>query len=446
MKRSGFATRLGAIAASVGSAVGLGNIWRFPYEAGENGGGAFILVYVLCVLLLGIPVMLSEFVIGRSTHKSMMGALNQLTGGSKIKWFTLVCITGAVVTLSFYSVVCGWVCEYLYLAITGALSNRTMEDYSNIFSAFMASPWRCVGWTVLFLVVNFAVLLRGVQKGIERISTLLMPLLFLLLVIFCVNSFTMPKCHEGLSFMFAIDFSHFSWRGVIDAFGQAFMSLSLGIACLITYSSYFSDKTSLTRDAGVIAFLDTMVALLAGVVIFPAVFSYGLQPEAGPKLVFEVLPAIFEQMSGGQIWCVLFFVLLIVASLTSTISLSEIPISFLIEERKMSRTKSTIWCALVVLVMASVCALSFNVLDHVKAFGMNIFDLLNYASANIFMLVGGLFTAAFVGWIVDRKVVREQLSGDSRLSPLVRNYVVFCLRFVAPVAILLIFLYYVGLL
>ncbi|MBP3737815.1 MAG: sodium-dependent transporter [Muribaculaceae bacterium] len=446
MKRAGFTTRMGAIAASVGSAVGLGNIWRFPYEAGQNGGGAFILVYILCVLALGIPVMLSEFVIGRSTHKSMMGALEQLAPGSKVKWFTPVCILGAITTLSFYSVVCGWVCEYLYLSFTGELSGHTPQEYSDIFATFMASPWRCVGWTLLFMVVNFAVMLQGVEKGIERLSTFLMPLLFLLLVVFCINSFTMPKCGDGLKFLFAVDFSHFTWRGVVDAMGQAFMSLSLGIACLITYSSYFNDKTSLTRDAGVIAGLDTLVALLAGVVIFPAVFSYGFEPQAGPKLVFEVLPAIFQQMTGGQVWCVLFFTLLLVASLTSTISLSEIPIAFLMEEGKMSRRRSTLWCAVVVVAMAVVCALSFNVLDHIRAFGMNIFDLLNYASANVFMLLGGLFTAIYVGWVVDRRVVRRQLNDGSRLAPVLTRYVVFCLRYVAPVAIVLIFLYYVGVL
>lgn len=443
-KRTGFATRMGAIAASVGSAVGLGNIWRFPYEAGQNGGGAFILVYILCVLALGIPVMLSEFVIGRSTHKSMKGALRQLSPGGKAHWFTAVCIIGSAVTLSFYSVVCGWVCEYLYLSLTGALSNHTPQEYSAIFGNFIGSPWRCVGWTLLFLLLNYAVMLRGVEKGIERISRVLMPLLFLLLVVFCINSLTMSRCREGLSFMFSIDFSQFTFRGAVDALGQAFMSLSLGIACLITYSSYFDDKTSLTRDAGIIAFLDTLVALLAGIMIFPAVFSYGFQPEAGPKLVFEVLPAIFQQMPVGGLWCVLFFMLLLFASLTSTISLSEISISYLIEEHNQSRSRATLWSSIVVVTVATVCALSFNVLDDIKAFGMNIFDLLNYASSNFFMLLGGMFTAVFVGWVIDRKVVRDQLTDRSRLMRIFASFMVFCMRFVAPIAIVLIFLYYIG--
>lgn len=436
---------MGAIAASVGSAVGLGNIWRFPYEAGQNGGGAFILVYVLCVLVLGIPVMLSEFVIGRSSHKAIVGAMQDLT--PRMRWthkLPYLCIIGSVVTLSFYSVVCGWVCDYLFMSLTGRLMGHTPAEYGTIFAAFMASPWRCVLWTILFLVVNFMVMLRGVEHGIERLSTLLMPLLFLLLVVFCIKALTLPKCGEGLAFMFRVDFSQFTLRGAVDALGQAFMSLSLGIACLVTYSSYFNDRTSLVKDAGVIAGLDTLVALLAGVVIFPAVFSYGFQPEAGPKLVFEVLPAIFNQMPVGWLWCALFFLLLLFASLTSTISLSEISITFLIEEKKQNRRTATIWCAVVVGAIATLCALSFNVLDQVKMFGMNLFDLLNYASSNFFMLLGGIFTAVYVGWIMKHDTVRAQLNDGRFYSGAAYHYVMICLRYVAPVAIVVIFLHYVG--
>ncbi|MBR6284843.1 MAG: sodium-dependent transporter [Muribaculaceae bacterium] len=445
-KRAGFATRIGAIAASVGSAVGLGNIWRFPYQAGENGGGAFILVYVVFVLILGIPVMLSEFIIGRSTHKSMMGALRELLPGSGAHWLSLVCITGSVITLSFYSVVCGWVCEYLYQAFTGQLTGHTVDEYGVIFTTFVSSPWRCVGWTLLFLVVNFAVMLRGVRRGIERLSQVLMPLLFLLLLVFMVNSLMMPGRAEGLRFVFSPDFSKLTFDGILDALGQAFMSLSLGVACLVTYASYFQDDCSLLKDAGMVATLDTLVAILSGVIIFPAVFTYGLTPEAGPKLVFEVLPSIFQQMTGGTVWCVLFFLLLLFASLTSTVSLSEISISFAIEEHNMSRRRATLWCAAIVGAIATVCALSFNVLSDVKLLNRNIFDLLNDASANVFMLLGGLFTAVVVGWLINRQVVRQQLDDGSALSRRLTHGVVWCLRYVAPAAIVLIFLHYTGLL
>lgn len=443
-KRVGFATRMGAIAATVGSAVGLGNIWRFPYEAGENGGGAFLIVYFACVAVLGIPVMLSEFIIGRSTHSNMRGALRKLAPHSSVKNVAYICILGAVLVLSFYSVVCGWVIEYLFQVISGDLISRTPQEYTGIFNDFIGSPWRGVLLTLLFLAINFAVLLGGVQKGIERISSILMPLLFLILILFCIHAVMLPGAHEGFDFLFSPDFSKLGWHGVVDAFGQAFMSLSLGVSCLITYSSYFDDKTSLTKDAVMIAGLDTLVALLAGIVIFPAVFSFGMQPEAGPKLVFEILPSVFGQMIGGYVWAVLFFLLLFFASLTSTISLSEIFVIFLVEEHGFTRRKAILLSAIVVVLLAVLCALSFNVLSSFTLFGMNIFDLFNYLSSNVIMLLGGLFTAVFVGWFIDKRVVVEQLTNKGRLNVPVMNYLMFCLRYVAPLAMIIVFLQLVG--
>ena len=444
-KRVGFATRLGAIAAAVGSAVGLGNIWRFPFEAGQNGGGAFILVYIGCILIMGIPVILSEFIIGRSTHSNMKAALRKLSPGKKYYLFTYVCILGSFVVIGFYSVVCGWNIEYLYQAILGNLSGHTPQEYNDMFTQLVANPWRCVGWTVLFLVFNFLVMSRGIEKGIERVSSIMMPLLFLILIIFCVNSLLLPGASRGLDFLFSPDFSQLTLRGVLDAFGQAFLSLSIGISCLVTYSSYFKDDTSLAKDATTVAVLDTLVAILSGVMIFPAVFSFGVEPTAGPRLIFEVLPGIFQQMSGGYLWALLFFLLVFFASLTSTISLSEIPITFMIEEHKMSRPRAIMWTSLLTLALAVLAALSFNVLDDVKLFGMNIFDLMDYSASNIFMLLGGLFTAVYVGWILDRKVLRDQLTNGGRLKAhFVEPYLVFCLRYVAPVSIFFIFLYLTG--
>ena len=443
-KRAGFATRMGAIAAAVGSAVGLGNIWRFPYEAGVNGGGAFILVYLVCILIMGIPVILSEFIIGRSTHSNMKAALRQLSPGKKYYLFTYVCILGSFIVIGFYSVVCGWIIEYLYQAILGNLSGHTPQEYSDMFTSLVASPWRCVGWTILFLVLNFLVLSRGIAKGIERVASIMMPLLFLILIVFCVNSLLMPGAADGLKFLFSPDFSQLTLRGVLDAFGQAFLSLSIGISCLVTYSSYFKDDTSLVKDATTVAVLDTLVAILSGVMIFPAVFSFGVEPTAGPRLIFEVLPGIFQQMAGGYIWALLFFLLVFFASLTSTISLSEIPITFLIEEHKTSRPRAIVWTAVITLVLSTVAAMSFNVLDSIQLFGKNIFDMMDYAASNIFMLLGGLFTAMYVGWIMDRKVIHEQLTNGGRLKGAMEPYLIFCLRYVAPVSIFFIFLYLTG--
>ena len=444
-KRAGFATRVGAIAAAVGSAVGLGNIWRFPYEAGANGGGAFILVYIGCIIVMGIPVILSEFIIGRSTHSNMKAALLKLSPGKKYYLFTYLCILGSFIVIGFYSVVCGWIIEYLYQAVTGQLQGHSAQEYNQMFTSLVSSPWRCVGWTVLFLILNFMVMSRGIEKGIESVARIMMPLLFVILIVFCVNSLLLPGAHEGLKFLFYPDFSKLTMRGVLDAFGQAFLSLSIGISCLVTYSSYFKDDTSLAKDAATVGVLDTLVAILSGVMIFPAVFSFGVEPSAGPRLIFEVLPSISQLMTGGYVWALLFFLLVFFASLTSTISLSEIPITFLIEEHKMSRPRAIGWTALFTLVLAVLAALSFNVLDDVVLFGKNIFDMMDYAASNIFMLLGGLFTAVYVGWILDRKIVHDQLTNRGQLkASWVEPYLIFCLRYVAPVSIFFIFLYLTG--
>lgn len=443
-KRVGFATRLGAIAAAVGSAVGLGNIWRFPYEAGVNGGGAFILVYICCILLMGIPVILSEFIIGRSTHSNMKAALRRLSPGKKYYLFTYVCIIGSFVVIGFYSVVCGWIIEYLYQAAMGNLDGHSSQEYCIMFNSLVASPWRCVGWTLLFLVLNFMVMSRGIEKGIERVASIMMPLLFLILIIFSVKSLSLPGAKKALYFLFYPDFSELTMRGVLDALGQAFLSLSIGISCLVTYSSYFKDDASLTKDAATVGLLDTMVAILSGVMIFPAVFTFGVEPTAGPRLIFEVLPGIFQQMTGGYFWALLFFLLVFFASLTSTISLSEIPITFMIEEHKMSRPRAITWTALFTVILAVLAALSFNVLDDIKLWGKNIFDMMDYAASNIFMLLGGLFTAVYVGWIMDRKIIHEQLTNKGLLKSRMEPYLIFCLRYVAPVSIVFIFLYLTG--
>ena len=444
-KRIGFATRMGAIAATVGSAVGLGNIWRFPYQAGENGGGAYILVYLICVLLLGIPIMMSEFVIGRSTHKSMKGAVEELTPGSPFKLFAYIGVLGGLLICGYYCVVCGWVIEYLWSSASGNLLGHTPEEYSSIFSTFVSSPWRCVMWTLLFLILNFLVLNRGVEKGIERLASFMMPLLFLLLIVFCVNSLLLPDSDEGMEFLFEVDFDDLGWKGVVDAMGQAFMSLSLGVTCLITYSSYFKDDSNLMKDAVTISGLDTLVAILAGIVIFPAVFSFGLEPNAGPKLIFEILPTIFQQMPGGTIWATLFFLLLFFASITSTISLSEIPITFMIDEYKISRVKAIAITAVLMTIIAVLSALSFSTLSEVKLLGRNLFDFLDFVGPNFFMLLGGLVTAIYVGWVLKKDVIHEQLTnGGMHRSRFVQPYIIFSLRYIAPVAIVIIFLYYVG--
>ena len=441
--RAQFVTKMGVIAATVGSAVGLGNIWRFPYEAGVHGGGAFLILYLICVFLLGIPVMIAEFVIGRSTHSNALAALEKLKPGSCLSKVSYMGIVASLMILSFYSVVAGWIMEYLYQAVTGGLSGHTSEEYATLFSTFTVDPWRSVMWTLTFLLANFMVLRRGIEKGIERISNIMMPVLFVMLLVFCVNSLFMPQVKKGLDFLFNPDFSQITPKVMLGALGQAFFSLSLGLTCLLTYASYFSDKTPLVRSATVVALLDTLVAILSGIIIFPAVFSFDMEPAAGPKLVFQILPEIFQQLPGGYLWSVAFFLLLFFAS---TISMSEISITYFVEAHKMSLSRATGLNTVIAMTFGTLCALSFGVLSDFKVFGMTLFELFDYVSSNIMLPIGGVMLSVFVGWIVDKKVVEEQLTDYGARKITLMRPIRFCIRYVAPLCISLIFLYGLGVL
>lgn len=438
-KRAQFATRLGVIATTVGSAVGLGNIWRFPYEAGVHGGGAFLLIYIGFIFLVGVPVICAEFIMGRSTRSNIFGAYRKLHGARAWSAVGYMGILASVMILSFYSVVAGWTLEYFVQSVTGALESADDSTRHAAFDTF-STGWRPLMWTIVFLAVNGCILLRGVQKGIERVSNLLMPILFVILMAFCINSLLLPGAGEGLSFLFSPDFSQVTPQVVLGALGQAFFSLSLGLGTMLTYASYFSYSTPLMKSATLTAVLDTCVAILAGIIIFPAVFSFGGEPAAGPKLVFEVLPAIFHQLPLGVVWSSLFFFLLFVASLTSTISMSEMCIAFLTEHLGMSRREATLVNTSIAMVFGSLCALSFGCLDHVKIFGLTIFNLFDYVTSNVMLPLGGMVISIFVGWVVDRKIVKAQLRGAGTLSPWLFGAIVFCLRYVAPSCILLVFL------
>lgn len=435
--RAQFSSRLGVIAATAGSAVGLGNIWRFPYEAGTNGGGAFLLCYILFVFMIGVPVICAEFALGRSSRLGIPGAYRRHSGHRRWDGVGYAGILAAFLILAFYAVVAGWTLEYVVDSVSGLFQDTPNADRHNQFQSFIGG-WRAVGWTIVFLVLNALVMLGGVQKGIERVSNVLMPMLFLLLIAFCVNSLLMPGVSEGLSFMFKPDFSKLTPDVILSALGQAFFSLSLGMGCLVTYSSYFSDRTPLVKTALQIATLDTLVAVMAGVIIFPAVFSFGMSPAEGPTLVFEVLPNIFHSMSGGRIWSTLFFVLLALASLTSIISVSEIVVAFLVDEFKMSRRAATLLITLVTVVTGTLCSLSFGPLRSLDLF--NIFDGL---SSNVLLPLGGVGVSIFAGWKLDKSVRASQLHTEGVSTP-VYNYIVFALKYICPACILAVFV--VGLL
>ncbi|MBR1964705.1 MAG: sodium-dependent transporter [Muribaculaceae bacterium] len=438
--RAQFSTRLGVIATTVGSAVGLGNIWRFPYEAGTHGGGAFLITYLCFIFAFGIPILCAEFMIGRGTHSNIFGAFRQLRSSGKWHWVGYIGIVASIMILSFYSVVAGWTLEYLYQSITGALNLNSQEAYHAQFQQFSTHPWRPLLWTILFLIVNFVIVIRGVQKGIERMSNIMMPILFLILIIFCVNSLLMPGAKEGLEFLFSPDFSKIDSSVMVSAMGQAFFSLSLGLGTMMTYASYFSKETHIVKSATITACLDTTVAILSGVIIFPAVFTFGVSPTQGPALVFEVLPNIFNQLPGGSLWSILFFFLLFIASLSSTISMSEVSIAYFTEEKKMSRNKATILNTAIALIFGTLCALSFNCLDNITIAGMTIFSIFDYVSSNILLPAGGMFISFFAGWLLDRSFIHNQLTNNGSVKVRVTKAIIFSLKYVAPTGIILVFL------
>lgn len=444
-ERAIFATKFGAIATTVGSAVGLGNIWRFPYEAGVHGGGAFLICYIIFVLMIGIPVLCAEFIMGRGTRSNVFGAYRKLAPGTHWDYLGILGIIASLLILSFYAVVAGWTAEFCLASFSGDLNFTTAEARHEGFMN-LTTGWNSIIWTVIFLIFNFLILIGGVTKGIERASNILMPLFFLLLLAFCINSFFMPGFTDGIRYLFQPDFTKITPSVILGALGQAFFSLSLGLGCMMTYASYFNKKNRLGKTAVTTAMLDTLVALLAGVIIFPAVFSFGISPEAGPTLVFEVLPHIFYQLPGGGFWSTLFFLLLFLASLTSTVSMSEISISYFCEEKRMSRMRATVLSCSISLFGGLLCALSFGPLADFTIFGLNFFNLFDYLSSNICLPIGGCLCSIFVGWLINRQFISQQLTDNGTYKFRMLKVLIFFLRWVCPIAIFLIFLNSIGIL
>ena len=443
MSQKKFATRFGVIAATVGSAVGLGNIWRFPYEAGVHGGGAFLIINLIFVLLLGIPVICGEFLVGHHSGKDVLGAFKSFRGGRPFQivgWFG---ICASILILGFYSVVAGWTIEYIWQSFMNFGGASSSEALQAQFAAFSSNGWSPLFWTIGFLLINYLILIRGVEKGIERISNILLPILFFILLAFTIYALTLPAAGSGLEFLFKPDFSKITPSVILGALGQAFFSLSLGLGCLITYASYFQEDTPLVKTAFISGGLDTLVAIMAGMIIFPAVFSFGQEPAAGPQLVYVVLPSIFTHIPGGMIWSVLFFVLLLIASLTSTLSLFETTVAFLAGSKKMKRIRAVSLTMVVVIVLATLSALSTGPLSDFIIAGKNFFDFSDYVSANILLPLGGMLTSIFVGWVVDRKIVQKEFAGTnpSAAKRAVVSVIVFSLRFIAPIGIGLVFIF-----
>ncbi len=431
--------KLSAVLVAAGSSVGLGNIWRFPYLAGENGGGAFLVIYIGCILLLGLPLMIAEFTVGRAAKRNAVGAFRTLDP----KW-SLLGYNGVVASfliLGFYFVVSGWTLEYTVHSVTGELARySTPEEYAGIFESFITHPWRPIVYTVLFILATHGVIALGVQKGIERSAKILMPMLFLILIVLSVHSLMLPGAGEGLKFLFSPDFSKVTPGTFLAALGQAFFSLSIGLGTMVTYASYFKPDTHLGHTALNVTVLDTLVAVLAGVVIFPAAASAGIQPSSGPSLVFITLPGIFNGMPLSMLWSAIFFLLLVIAALTSTISLHEVATAYLQEEWRMSRRAAAWLTTGLTTVLACIASLSLGVLKGWTIGGMDIFNSLDFLTANILLPLGGLFTCLFVGWRLDPKLLKAQVTNEGTLRFRIYGVFRFLLRYACPAILLLIFL------
>ena len=441
--RENFGSKIGAILAAAGSAVGLGNIWRFPIETGQNGGAAFIIIYVACVLLLGIPIMMSEFFIGRHTHTNTAGAYRKLAPGTPWKWVGRLGVLSGFVILSYYSVVAGWTAEYTVLAISDSFDGKSTADFPTIFANFVSNPWKSVFWMLAFMMVTHVIVVRGVKGGIEKFSKLMMPALFVILIVLAICSVMLPGASQGLEFLLKPDFSKITGAAVLSAMGQAFFSLSLGLGCLCTYASYFGNDTNIGRTALNVSLIDTFVAIMSGFIIFPAVFNAGYtlsSDDIGPSLLFITMPNVFGQAFGNipalaYTVSVLFYFLLMLAALTSTISMHEVVTAYVSEEFNMSRRKAATIVTLTCSLVGVVCALSFGPFDGVKIFGMSIFDLFDYVSSNIFLPLGGMLIAIFTGWYLDKKIIRDEITNYGSLRAPYLRTVIFILRYVAPVAI-----------
>lgn len=445
-KRDSFGSKFGVIAAAAGSAIGLGNIWRFPYVAGENGGAAFLIIYVLAIISIGLPVMLSEFAIGRMAQRNAFGAFKRLAPGKPWYLIGVVGILGAFMILAFYSTVAGWTLEYLYQSVTNNFLGKDAAALSAAFESFRTSGSSPVLWQLGFMVLTAGIVAAGIKNGIEKYTKVLMPLLLLIIIALDVRAVTLPGSAEGLAFLFAPDFSKINGPVILEALGQAFFSMSIGMGVLVTYGSYIGKKDNIGNSATAISAADTLIAVLSGVAIFPAVFAFGIEPNSGPGLVFITLPSIFNNMPAGYFFSILFFSLLLIAALTSSISLLEVVVAYCTEQLGWNRKMATSIAAVAISAIGVLSTMSQGPWDQLSLFGLNIFDLLDWTSANLLLPLGGFFIVLFAGWFLSRKQVKEEITNNGTTKAVLFEAYLFIIRFIAPIAIGLVFLFGLGVL
>ncbi len=435
-KRDSFASSFGVLVAMAGSAVGLGNLWRFPYLVGTNGGAAFIIIYLAIVFLLALPIMYAEFVVGRRAQSNVYGAFKKLAPGSKWGIIGVMAIICCILIVSFYSVVGGWTLDYLVKAVMGEFSSGS-EGFDGLFAQTVSSNYRPLLFMLLFVGTSSAVLLAGVKDGIEKYSKVLMPLLFVMVIIIAVRSVTLPGSGAGLDFLFKPDFSKVTASTVLDALGQAFFSLSVGFGIIFTYASYVNRDENLIKMSAQTATADTLFAIIAGIAIMPAVFAFGISPSQGPGLVFVTLPYVFAQLPLGSVLAAIFFFVLFVAALTSAISLLEVAVAYVLEEFKIGRRAAVISVVAIVLFLGTFCSLSQGLLGDVKILGNNIFDLFDKTTANILIPVGGLLIVLFAGWRMKREDFLDEITsgGKHKINSVYLRIIMFSVKYLAPVII-----------
>ena len=443
MARESFGSRFGALVAMAGSAVGLGNLWRFPYLVGENGGAAFIIVYIALSFLICLPIFISEFVIGRRSQKNAFAAFRDLSGGGIWSAVGLFTIIVPLVVLSYYSVIGGWSIEYFFKSLTFSFTgNDSQTAMSTMFSSFVSNPWLPLICHTGFLLATTIIVVIGIKDGIEKFSKVMMPILFFIVIAIAIYSLTLPGASKGVDYLFNPDFSKIDAKACAAALGQAFFSLSLGFGTIMTYASYVDKKENILFQSTSTAISDLMFALIAGVAIMPAVFAFGLNPQSGPGLVFETLPYVFSQMPAGGIVAILFFIALLVAALTSSISMLEVAVAYLVEERKFSRIGACITLFVLCWIVGALCSLSFGPLSNIQIGGRGLFDFFDNLSSNVLMTLGSLFTVLFVGWRLKKTDIYDEFTNGGTLSTNARIFGIlwFLIRYVAPVAIIVIFL------
>lgn len=431
--RDQWGTRLGFILAAAGSAVGLGNIWKFPYMAGENGGAAFLIIYLALVFSIGLSVMLCEFVIGRAAQRNPVGAYGALKGG-KWKIAGFLGVAAGFIILSFYSVVAGWTIAYIFKAAGGLLATSDPAALGEIFGKFSADPLQPIFYHGMFMALTVLVIIGGINGGIERTCRILLPLLFVLLVILAIRSLTLPGAMEGLTFFLAPDFSKVTAATFNGALSQAFFSLSLGMGAMITYASYLSREINLTRATLMVTLCDTSVAILAGLVIMPAVFAFSFDPSAGPGLVFITLPAVFAQMPFGIVFAILFFVLLTIAALTSAVSLLEVVVAYFVDERGWQRRRAATIIGTTIFLLGIPSSLSLGAWSGFTIAGKEFLSLMDYIGSNLLLPLGGMAVSLFVGWVIMPRAMDEATGGSRHPFALARIWIFIC-RWVAPIAI-----------